>query len=92
MECAGVPDSVIARSGWIVGQTHETLPMSVLPAASSGPWSSIPYAAALAIQRAARTALLFIVVAPPEKTTSTEVSLASAAASASAWNRRFIRS
>ena len=37
-----MPSGAIASSGWIVGQTQLTLPMSVLPELGSGPWSSTP--------------------------------------------------
>ena len=38
----GVPAGAIDRSGWIVGHTQLTLPMSVLPEFGSGPSSTTP--------------------------------------------------
>ena len=92
MEWPGTPSSQIESSGWIVGQTQLTLPMSVLPEFGSGPWSTIPYAAALATQRASRVRFCFIVRAPPLKVTSAVVSVARAAPSTSPRNRVRIRS
>src|SRR6185369_5895449 len=87
IEWPGTPSSQIASSGWIVGQTQLTLPMSVLPELGSGPWSAMPYAAAFATQRASRVAFWCIDIAPPEYVTSTVDPVASAAASASAEKR-----
>ena len=42
IEWPGVPSGAIDRSGWMVGQTQLTLPMSVLPAFGSSPISSMP--------------------------------------------------
>src|SRR6478735_2599225 len=54
IEWPGVATSVIDRSGWIAGTAHETLAMSVEPEVPSGPWSSMPYAAAFRSDRVAR--------------------------------------
>src|SRR3954465_4468728 len=75
IECPGVPSSAIARSGWIVGQTLLTLPISVLAAFASGPWATIPWAAALATHRRSTVEFGLIVFAPPLKVTSAVVSV-----------------
>ena len=78
--------------GWIVGMAREMLAMSVEPEVPSGPWSSMPYAAAFATQRSAIARFVFIVLAKPENSTSTSTSAAIAAASHRRRKRSFMTS
>ena len=76
----------------MAGTTHETLAMSVEPDAGSMPWSTMPAASALAIQRSASARLCFIVVAPPENSTSTSTSGGDRRRLAQREKRRFMTS